>query len=119
MSGVSTSEAVVYGIKHMIFMGVVYAIGFGMMIFGIIVAEDNPDSNTLGIFLVLIGLLILLGGLHGAIYKMAGDATARVMTRSARTTQNRSTPTAEKVPADEESVDEKDESTSTDSRPGE
>lgn len=116
MSGVSTSEAVVYGIKHMIYMGVVYAIGFGMMIFGIITAQD---SNTLGIFLLLIGLIILLGGLHGAIYKMAGDATARVMTRSARTTQNRSTPTAEKVPADEESVDEKDESTSTDSRPGE
>lgn len=119
MSGVSTSEAVVYGIKHMIFMGVVYAIGFSMMIFGIIVAEDNPDSNALGIFLLLIGLLVLLGGLHGAIYKMAGDATARVMTRSAKTTQNQSISTAQKVPADKESADEKDESASTDSYPGE
>ncbi|MDS0475956.1 hypothetical protein [Natrinema sp. 1APR25-10V2] len=93
MSGISTSAAIWYGIKHMVYMGVVYVIGFFMMGLGLAFAIESEP--LLGLGLAGVGIIVIFGGLHGAIYKMAGDATARVMERS--------TPTAQKVPSADES----------------
>lgn len=80
MDGIRTSEAITYGLKHMVYLSFVYLLGFAAMGLGILFVVDN--SVGMGVLFILAGITIILGGLHGAIYKMAGDATARVMNRS-------------------------------------
>jgi len=79
MKGIGTFEAIGYGIKHMVYMGTVYALGF--LMFGAAVVTFQNSATTAAL-LALLGLAVILGGLHGAIYKMAGDATARVLART-------------------------------------
>jgi thiosulfate reductase cytochrome b subunit len=104
MDGISSSEAIVYGVKHLLYVGVVYLIGTIITLIGTAMIVDSltgyggsGGSAAAGLVIVLVGAIVIFGGLHGAIYKMAGDATARVMARSS--------PTAEKINSSDESSD--------------
>ena len=76
MSGISTPEAISYGINHMLYLLGVYMLGFFAVFFGFIIAVESP---ILGFIIMMSGVVLVFGGLHGAIYKMSGDATAHVL----------------------------------------
>lgn len=81
----------------MLYMFTIYAVGIVLLILGVAAAVNGGSgSAVLGFLLALVGTVIIFGGLHGAIYKMAGDATARVISRS--------TPTAKKVASSDKDV---------------
>lgn len=84
MDGISASEAVSYGLQHMFTMGAMYLLGLASIGFGVLLIQNSIGAAAA---LILIGVAVILGGLHGAIYKMAGDATARVISRSEATGQ--------------------------------
>ncbi|WP_152422901.1 hypothetical protein [Halorubrum kocurii] len=102
MAGINTYEAIVYGVKHMAYLSIVYILGGVIFLFGLVgIVEGEPA----GIVPSLLGLLLIAAGLHGAIYKMAGDATAKVIQES----NQQESRIARKIPADSgekaESVD--------------
>ena len=86
--GITVGEAVSYGIKHLMFFVLIYIIGIVMFGFGaLLMTEEAPG---LGAIVILFGVVIILGGLHGAVYKVAGDAAAKAISKSTVTAEKQS-----------------------------
>lgn len=81
--GIRMDQAVEYGLKHMFFYVILYLVGFGLVFGGLAAMIGSEDGSAwVGFFLAILGIVIVFGGLHGAMYKIAGDATAKVINQS-------------------------------------
>jgi hypothetical protein len=87
MGEINGSEAVWYGIKHLGYIFVVYIIGLGLLFFGTIMGVES--NNGISLLILIAGIIFILGGIHGAIYKISGDATERVLQNYIKSGENK------------------------------
>lgn len=102
--GITTYEALSYGYKTMVYLLFVYVIGVVISILGIFMIIE--EMVTFGGLVFLFGLSIIFAGLHGLVYKSAGDAMARIISESELSTNQ----TAKKIKKDQSGINERDES---------